>query len=298
MSSLQVATKMKPYTHSVAKNLLMSKASGLEAKSFFVRMIGDAIPCTWGAVNSFLKDAFGTEIQLVSSIDDAFSVSEERSRFTGVCILGAETLELLSSNCDYISGLNHQWALVVIQPDSTFGWCAPRNEARIVGSFSSTAPSSAILPKFVSIIFELAMLTSEEGALERERGQAALTSQPKSSVSTGLNKAEGENAAGFAKNLLIARREIFAWASVEPYLSILLQLACAKSEGESVDMTALGADLRIPPSTLTRKVDYLVDKGLVVRFINEDDRRRVFLEPTLTAIEMVTTYLDHIKSYK
>lgn len=95
-------------------------------------------------------------------------------------------------------------------------------------------------------------------------------------------------------SLVKVRKSVFGLAGAEPYLSMILQVAHAIQKGTQVDLTSLSAELDIPLSTLTRKLDYLCDVGLLVRSPDEDDRRRVIIQLTEEGLEKVRRYVDYI----
>lgn len=81
--------------------------------------------------------------------------------------------------------------------------------------------------------------------------------------------------------------ELFA----DPSWDILLDLTLAKLEGEAVPVSSACAAAQVPYTTALRYVKQLVDTGLVFRWKDPTDQRRVLLELEDRTFDAMTRYL-------
>lgn len=73
----------------------------------------------------------------------------------------------------------------------------------------------------------------------------------------------------------------------EPAWDILLDLAAAKLENKRIQITAVGLNEGLPPTTALRWIGLLVDHDLIRRIPDDVDRRRTWLEITPEAMKKV-----------
>jgi len=72
-----------------------------------------------------------------------------------------------------------------------------------------------------------------------------------------------------------------------------VRLLIVLGAGEGVGMTELASAVEAPLSTATRRVDRLVEKGLVERFRPESSRRRVLVRATARGRELFRSLEQH-----
>ena len=262
-------------------------------------MVGDCVR-DWQQVDEFLRLGLSSGIEVAKDVEELCSLLK-RCVEVDICILPLAQVRVLSNYPDVEQLFENTWTALTSSDGAS--WCVPQCPVRIVAHFKSDAPGSALIPLFTSLLlsrWQQNVRTSAKNSDAKPlttRSAIAMPSRKTSQVGKELlanRQAIGGQNLGVVKTLMNMRRKIFDRASSEPFLSIILQLAYASDAGEHIDMTALGADLRIPLSTLSRKIDYLVDQGLVVRVQHEEDRRRTFVEPTEFAKEKVRAYVDLI----
>lgn len=73
----------------------------------------------------------------------------------------------------------------------------------------------------------------------------------------------------------------------EPAWDILLDLAAAKLENKRIQITAIGLNEGLPPTTALRWIGLLVEHNLIRRIPDDVDRRRTWLEITPEAMKKV-----------
>lgn len=99
------------------------------------------------------------------------------------------------------------------------------------------------------------------------------------------------------RNSLNERRHFFgADLFGDPAWDVILSLYCAEGRGEQLSVTALGQSAGLPQSTVSRWLPELVRKGLVERFQDGADQRRVFLRLTRSGHDQASLWLRHVGS--
>lgn len=82
----------------------------------------------------------------------------------------------------------------------------------------------------------------------------------------------------------------------DPTWDMLLDLSAATLEGKRVTVSSLCAASRVPHATALRRLDELMQAGIVVRHSDSEDRRRVFVELTPDAEQRMTRLLEDLLS--
>ncbi|QDK31535.1 MarR family transcriptional regulator [Sphingomonas sp. IC081] len=80
----------------------------------------------------------------------------------------------------------------------------------------------------------------------------------------------------------------------DPAWDMLLDLAAAQGEGKQVSVTSLCIAAAVPPTTALRWIGQMVDGGLFRRVLDDNDRRRAFIELTDKAVEGLGRYFGEI----
>ena len=78
----------------------------------------------------------------------------------------------------------------------------------------------------------------------------------------------------------------------DPPWDILMELHSAEARGDKVKLTSLSATARVPPSTSSRWVRVLTERGLVVSERDPDDKRRTNLRLSDKGRELMRAYFD------
>lgn len=251
----------------------------------------------WQAVDDFFWEGFGFRLEFTETAD-AFRTAVTEGRRVDILILPSsqERLRLLDAEIsDLQEALETVWC-VLDATESTPDWKVPRIFGRIAAIFTQSETSTSVVPRFASLVFERWLdvqaneaftSTTRVGNLNREE---AVASARRSGVIGGSHYS-----ANLVRGIIDARQNVLGPLGTEPVLSILLELYHSHISNQTIDITSLGAQLRLPMSTLTRKLDYLADKKVVSREEDEDDRRRCHVRLTPIGIAIIAKYLAEIK---
>lgn len=269
----------------------------LDISSFNVAIVSQMSSQDWSNAVNFFDNGFDLQIRTYQTIDALFSAATD-----------ALDVLILSCQCRPPTALtSRKWGdilsdtWVIIDGQQGFEkWSALPALGNVVAIIAPGVSPEVATARTTAILCErwLQKAHARERAYGLSGVEAPSLSERLHKRQRGLNEGNFTPASlfGLVPNLVKVRREVFGRASEEPYLSILLQMCYAHNAKEHVDLTALGADLRIPLSTLTRKIDYLEDLRLIRRLTNDEDRRRVFVEPTEEAMQKATAYIQAIVS--
>lgn len=91
-----------------------------------------------------------------------------------------------------------------------------------------------------------------------------------------------------------ARRDELFGLEGEPSWDMLLDLASAKLTGEELSVTAVCIASRASMTTALRRLNELVEQGLVLRRPDQNDGRRHIVELSDTGLERLLDYLDEV----
>ncbi len=80
----------------------------------------------------------------------------------------------------------------------------------------------------------------------------------------------------------------------DPAWDMLLDLAAARVEGKQVSVTSLCIAAAVPPTTALRWIGQMVEAGLFRRVLDDNDRRRAFIELTEKAVDSLGRYFGEI----
>lgn len=80
----------------------------------------------------------------------------------------------------------------------------------------------------------------------------------------------------------------------DPAWDMLLDLAAARGEGKQVSVTSLCIAAAVPPTTALRWIGQMVESNLFQRVLDENDRRRAFIELTDKAVDRLGRYFGEI----
>ncbi|WP_395391131.1 MarR family transcriptional regulator [Novosphingobium sp. BL-8A] len=80
----------------------------------------------------------------------------------------------------------------------------------------------------------------------------------------------------------------------DPAWDMLLDLAAARGEGKQVSVTSLCIAAAVPPTTALRWIGQMVEGGLFRRVLDDNDRRRAFIELTDKAVDSLGRYFGEI----
>lgn len=118
----------------------------------------------------------------------------------------------------------------------------------------------------------------------------------KSKVPGGEN--QGESQIDFVRNIIKARRKRMDFLDPElfsdPAWDILLELTLAKLEGTRIPASSACASTQVPFSTAFRHLGNLVSSGLVLRWKDQEDSRRVMVELEDDTYAAILEYLKAI----
>lgn len=140
--------------------------------------------------------------------------------------------------------------------------------------------------------FRLAALANAGGASQvvTER-----TASPPAQLGPAPDQLSNKELLAFARSFIKSRQcradfldpELFS----DPAWDILLDLTCARLEGQPVPVSSACAAAQVPMTTALRHIRNLVDCGLVKRWQDPDDRRRDLLELEEQTLVAMTQYL-------
>jgi CheY-like chemotaxis protein/DNA-binding MarR family transcriptional regulator len=103
----------------------------------------------------------------------------------------------------------------------------------------------------------------------------------------------GIKALGLLQKLLESRASIFGDAVMpEPAWEMLAELMRARLAGQQLSITSLALASRSPTTTALRRIDDLIQGGLVARVPDPDDRRRTHVELTPEGLVRMQLFLD------
>jgi DNA-binding MarR family transcriptional regulator len=183
-------------------------------------------------------------------------------------------------------------AWLITQADDVRSCYLAPHLPRLLATFSRATTEDDLLSTFMTI-------ARQRWIFARSRPIPKLAPM-QSAERTDMEASGAESFIRTLKNissLAAVRRSIFGAAGKDPYLSIILQVAHASHMVEQVDLTSLSGDLKIPLSTLARKIDYLCDFKFLSRSQPGDDRRKVIIQLTDLGLEKVRTYINYVVSH-
>lgn len=110
----------------------------------------------------------------------------------------------------------------------------------------------------------------------------------------------GEDLGALACRMYKARRHRARFLSVsmlgEPVWDMLLALYCFGARGEKLWVSGLRDYASVPPTTASRWIAVMEQKGLVVRIKDKDDARRAFVKLSDSGAKMMEDYLRSISA--
>jgi len=192
--------------------------------------------------------------------------------------------------------LTNTWC-VVDALDNPPHWQLPRYFGLVRAIFTQHNESALVIGMFSSVVFE-------KWGFNQARQKPPQTVNPPIEVAVVAHRPSRRSRAErmamlgsshkFARALVSSRRDFFGPCGADPYFSILLELYFSESHKHPIDITGLSAQLRLPMSTLTRKIGYLHHRKMIDKVANEDDRRRCGLVLTARARDVVSKYLESL----
>ena len=115
-----------------------------------------------------------------------------------------------------------------------------------------------------------------------------------------IGEVVGEDLGALACRIYEARRHRARFLSVsmlgEPVWDMLLALYCYGSRGEKMWVSGLRDYASVPPTTASRWIAIMEQKGLVVRIKDKDDARRAFVKLSDSGAKMMEEYLRSINA--
>lgn len=108
----------------------------------------------------------------------------------------------------------------------------------------------------------------------------------------------GDHRLALCRTLILQRRLARELLSpnlcANPIWDMLLDLYVADREGELLHIWPLSLAGNIPISSAHRKIDLMVQKGFVVRTVDESDRRRVGIQLTASFRDLLDQLFDRL----
>lgn len=247
-----------------------------------------ALSPAWEKVLLTLYNAFGWLAMRYMSWSEFSSEMNEINRLDILVISSDNVAALHKDRKREHLILQDTWLLVQVD-DNQLCHLGP-NLPKLIASFSRNASEEDLLQLFSKVVQDWAFA---KGKLSLP----AIGSSKKNSVREKEQPTVGEifiRTLETFSSLVKARKSVFGLAGAEPYFSMILQVAHAVHKGAQVDLTSLSAELDIPLSTLTRKLDYLCDVGILARSPDGDDRRRIVVQITDIGLEKVRSYVNYV----
>ncbi len=245
------------------------------------------LSASWESVLSLLNDLLRISVVRLTNLAELLLLTPCTHPFD-ILVCTSDQLPVLAEvlRTENI-GLAKTW--LITQADDVRSCYLAPHLPRLLAIFSRATTEDELLSTFMTI-------ARQRWLFARSQPNPKLA-PTQSAESTDMEASGAESFIRTLKNissLAAVRRSIFGAAGAEPYLSVILQVAHANHMVEQVDLTSISGDLKIPLSTLTRKIDYLCDLNFLRRSQLGDDRRRVTVQLTDLGLEKVRTYINYV----
>lgn len=281
--------KIEPCLSGEALNKHEESAFVSQAGRLFLACCGELSPA-WDKILLTLYNSFGWLPTRYNGWSEFSSETAETGRLD-ILVITSDQLAAFRRDYDQEHHIFLQNTWLMVQVEESQSWHMGPNSPKLIASFSRDTTEEDLLYLFSKVLRDWALA----------KGKQCLPAM--ASIKDPDRNNEGLSVGGtFVRtlesisSLVKIRKSVFGLAGAEPYLSIILQVAHATHKSDQVDLTSLGAELEIPISTLTRKLDYLCDVGLLVRSHDGDDRRRIIIQLTELGLEKVRRYVNYVVS--
>lgn len=93
------------------------------------------------------------------------------------------------------------------------------------------------------------------------------------------------------------RDKVFGGLFADPAYDMLLDLFSASSRGRAISITSLATASMAPPTTGLRYIEMLLQRGLITRVPDSDDRRKSYLRLTPDCHDMLARHLADVSTF-
>ena len=258
----------------VSADLMSTNRSTVEKADAYLRIIVIAT-CSdcWKLVDQFFWDGFGFGVEFVHTPSELRGLLLQNKDVDFFVLPSVkEILVAYEAAVKDFRECFKNSSCVIDAVHRPLHWITPQNFGAVAAIFNSDLKCDDIISRFARLAFDKWQRKWQTKDFARETAE------------TNVVGVESDGASASAKSVIVdaaqlravinAKQKILGPLGADPIFDILLEIYHAHLIGEQVDFTALGAQLQLPMSTFSRKVDYLVDRQIVRRSKDDEDRRR------------------------